>query len=66
MPFISGKVRFQVSFWFHYRIRSTTILDPIDIRLGVDARALMLGGLEEVADVVGVTAGPKVLLEKTL
>lgn len=32
-----------------------------DIRFGVDARALMLKGVEELADAVRVTMGPKVL-----
>lgn len=33
-----------------------------DIRFGVEARALMLKGVEELADAVRVTMGPKVLL----
>lgn len=32
-----------------------------DIRFGVEARALMLKGVEELADAVKVTMGPKVL-----
>ena len=32
-----------------------------DIRFGVDARALMLRGVEELADAVKVTMGPKVV-----
>lgn len=31
-----------------------------DIRFGVEARALMLKGVEELADAVKVTMGPKV------
>lgn len=31
-----------------------------DIRFGVEARALMLQGVEELADAVKVTMGPKV------
>lgn len=31
-----------------------------DIRFGVDARALMLKGVEDLADAVRVTMGPKV------
>lgn len=31
-----------------------------DIRFGVEARALMLRGVEELADAVKVTMGPKV------
>jgi chaperonin GroEL len=31
-----------------------------DIRFGVDARALMLRGVEELADAVKLTMGPKV------
>lgn len=31
-----------------------------DIKFGVDARALMLRGVEELADTVKVTMGPKV------
>lgn len=31
-----------------------------DIKFGVDARALMLKGVEELADAVKVTMGPKV------
>lgn len=33
-----------------------------DIRFGVEARALMLKGVEELADAVKVTMGPKVWL----
>lgn len=33
-----------------------------DIRFGVEARALMLRGVEELADAVKVTMGPKVFL----
>jgi chaperonin GroEL len=33
-----------------------------DIRFGVDARALMLRGVEELADAVKLTMGPKVRL----
>ena len=33
-----------------------------DIRFGVEARALMLKGVEELADAVKVTMGPKVVL----
>ena len=32
-----------------------------DIRFGVEARALMLKGVEELADAVKVTMGPKVI-----
>jgi hypothetical protein len=32
-----------------------------DIRFGVEARALMLQGVEQLADAVQVTMGPKVL-----
>jgi len=32
-----------------------------DIRFGVEARAVMLKGVEELADAVKVTMGPKVL-----
>lgn len=32
-----------------------------DIRFGVEARALMLKGVEELADAVKITMGPKVL-----
>lgn len=31
-----------------------------DVRFGVDARALMLKGVEELADAVRITMGPKV------
>lgn len=33
-----------------------------DIRFGIEARALMLKGVEELADAVRVTMGPKVLV----
>ncbi|GKF60667.1 chaperonin CPN60-2, mitochondrial, partial [Tanacetum coccineum] len=33
-----------------------------DIWFGVDARALMLKGVEELADAVKVTMGPKVIV----
>ncbi|KAJ0681993.1 putative groEL-like equatorial domain superfamily [Helianthus annuus] len=33
-----------------------------DIKFGVDARALMLRGVEELADAVEVTMGPKCIL----
>ena len=33
-----------------------------DIKFGVEARALMLKGVEELADAVKVTMGPKVSL----
>ena len=32
-----------------------------DVKFGVEARALMLKGVEELADAVKVTMGPKVL-----
>lgn len=32
-----------------------------DIKFGVEARALMLSGVEELADAVKVTMGPKVI-----
>lgn len=32
-----------------------------DVKFGVEARALMLKGVEELADAVRVTMGPKVL-----
>ncbi|MFS7954067.1 putative RNA polymerase sigma-70 region 3, groEL-like equatorial domain superfamily [Helianthus anomalus] len=34
-----------------------------DIKFGVDARALMLRGVEELADAVEVTMGPKLLVK---
>lgn len=33
-----------------------------DIKFGVEARALMLKGVEELADAVKVTMGPKVII----
>ena len=33
-----------------------------EIKFGVEARALMLKGVEELADAVRVTMGPKVLI----
>lgn len=37
-----------------------------DIRFGVEARALMLQGVEQLADAVKVTMGPKVYYSRQL
>lgn len=37
-----------------------------DIKFGVEARALMLNGVEDLADAVKVTMGPKVLPHPTV
>lgn len=42
------------------RIQSHRRFSAKDIRYGVEARALMLQGVEQLADAVQVTMGPKV------
>ena len=42
------------------KLQSTRKFSAKDIRFGVEARALMLQGVEQLADAVQVTMGPKV------
>lgn len=42
------------------RLQSIRRFSAKDIRYGVEARALMLQGVEQLADAVQVTMGPKV------
>ncbi len=42
------------------KLQSARRFSAKDIRFGVEARALMLQGVEQLADAVQVTMGPKV------
>ena len=39
---------------------TTSLSSPKEIKTGTDARALMLKGVDQLADTVAVTLGPKV------
>lgn len=47
-------------FQINSRLNSSRNYAAKDIKFGVEARALMLRGVEELADAVKVTMGPKV------